>query len=133
MSYETIPNKDLVNSHQETRRWLSDIKFWSDELEFFRQLIESYSLSARFNQDKLQKLRHRVDYYENELINHFQRRLLEHENKLANMVNGQYTYYDSYSTEHANLSGHLNSFRQEFRMFIKELYDEIVLAASEKS
>ncbi len=133
MSYETIPNKDLVNSHQETRRWLSDIKFWSDELEFFRQLIESYSLSARFNQDKLQKLRHRVEYYENELINHFQRRLLEHENKLANMVNGQYTYYDSYSTEHANLSGHLNSFRQEFRMFKKELYDEIVLAASEKS
>lgn len=131
MNYDTVPTKELVGSHQETRQWLSDIKFWTDELEFFRQLLETYSTTSHMHKDRLEKLKQKVNYYENELINQFQRRLVEHENKLANMVNGQYTYYDSYSTEHANLSGHLNSFRQEFRMFKRELYDEIMIASTE--
>ncbi|MEM8566728.1 MAG: hypothetical protein AAGF85_09715 [Bacteroidota bacterium] len=121
-------NQHLEKSHYETKHWISDIQFWSDELNFFLRILTDKINSNSEGKTivKLNNLNDQVSYYQNTLIKHFQKVLKEHENKLAHMISGQYTYYDSYESEHANISGHINSFRQEFRMFKKEFYISLI-------
>ncbi|MEM9857318.1 MAG: hypothetical protein AAF843_08175 [Bacteroidota bacterium] len=117
-------NQHLEKSHYETKNWISDIQFWSDELTFFSRILSDKMISALDEKilGKLNQLKDQVQYYQDKLIKYFTRVLNDHESKLAHMISGQYTYYDSYESEHANLSGHVNSFRQEYRMFKKEFY-----------
>ncbi|MEM1407603.1 MAG: hypothetical protein AAGG59_12565 [Bacteroidota bacterium] len=121
---ELTKSQHLEKSHYETKQWISDIQFWSDELVFFKRIL---SEKIESNTDErslttLNQLMDQVKYYQEKLIVHFTKVLAEHESKLAHMISGQYTYYDSYGSEHANVSGHINSFRQEFRVFKKEFY-----------
>lgn len=124
--FEITKSQHLEKAHYETKQWISDIQFWSDELVFFARIVNEKIASHSGQNESLHKLQGQVRYYAKKLITHFKEVLTEHELKLANMINGQYTYYDSYTSEHANLSGHINSFRQEFRMFKKEFYLTVV-------
>ncbi len=121
---ELTKSQHLEKSHHETKQWLSDIQFWSDELVFFMRILTEKIESNTDERmlEKLNQLSEQVKYYQEKLIAHFTKVLSEHESKLAHMISGQYTYYDSYGSEHANINGHINSFRQEFRMFKKEFY-----------
>ncbi|MEM7109343.1 MAG: hypothetical protein AAF519_14050 [Bacteroidota bacterium] len=125
-------NQQLEKSHYETKHWISDIQFWSDELAFFSRILND-KIHSNHDENTLADLNHlqdQVSYYNHTLIKHFQKVLVEHELKLAHMISGQYTYYDSYESEHANISGHINSFRQEFRMFKKEFYMSLIGAST---
>lgn len=124
-SEEFLLEKGLEILHKESQAWASDIAFWKDELKFFQKLLEFDAPRAKKLEDKqkLERFQNLIIYYSGELLDEFNKKVRQHEEKLSSFQGSQKSDDTTYLAEHGELSSHLNSFRQEFRMYKKELFD----------
>ena len=112
--------------HENSTKWLSELKFINDELRFFDDLIKAYTLqlinSKHFNVSKkvVDKLgaSHKQT---NNLIEVIQ----SHRNDLEIMVDGidQLKEEEGYKKEHREFIIKVNTFFKKHRVFKKELFD----------
>ncbi len=124
-SQEFVLEKGLEILHKESQEWSSDVAFWKDELRFFQKLLEFDALRTRdlTDKQKLERFQNLIIYYNGELLDEFNKKVRKHEKKLAALIKSSSSDDVSFKEEHGELSSHLNSFRQEFRMYKKELFE----------
>jgi len=111
--------------HDDSRKWLLELKFIKDELLFFDDLIKSYTLqlidSEHFAEskkfvDRLSKFHKKTD----SLL----KMVKTHESKLEIMVDGidQPKEEDSYKEKHRWLITNVDQFLHKYRTFKTQLF-----------
>ena len=114
--------------HENSNKWLSELRFINDELLFFDDIIKSYTLqlidSKHFNESK--KLVDELGALHKK-TNNLIRIIQTHANDLKIMVNGidQPKEEDSYKNEHREIMIKVNKFIKKCRTTKKELFELI--------
>ena len=104
--------------------WQTDLKFYADESQFLRSLIDKYFMwlidekyieETRKMASKLMKLSERRSLVEQNVAEH-----LKH---LGNLIQNPFPYdAQAYRDEHARLESSLADFLKEFRIIKKEIF-----------
>ncbi|GAA4269923.1 hypothetical protein GCM10022257_20240 [Hyunsoonleella aestuarii] len=114
--------------HDNTRKWMSELKFAKDEILFFNDLVKSYTLqlidSKHFAEskkiiDKLNILKKDTDNLINTVKNH--------EKGLKVMVDGvnELQKEDTYRRKHAKLIIVVSNFLEKYRILKTQLFSLI--------
>ena len=83
-----ILQPSLLEKHRRTLNWLSATLLWQREFNFFQKILDQYAPKFTTVEDK-QKIDHfqnLILYYNSELIIELQKKLRDHENRLADML-----------------------------------------------
>lgn len=117
----------LLDMHRQSIEWLSVIELWKREFSFYQKILDKHNgtnsvVDFKKQVDHFQNL---IIYYNGEVIDLFQKRIREHENKLAHMLQELKESDTEYFTEHKGLMEELDSFQQNFLEFKKSFYDFI--------
>jgi len=113
----------LADIHAQSKFWLSEVDLWNIELLFFRKLINKGLFEVDDEQDK-SELDHYIelmDYYQVRLLKEARKRLIEHEESLKRLVDGnEWQDEESFREEHKGISLIVETFENEFRNLKKE-------------
>jgi hypothetical protein len=106
----------LIQKHQECRDWYSYLNHWTDELNFFKQVLSDHSTAHQNIHFKMQldHFEHIFNYYRFEVIDHLREKLQEHESHLARMLRNHDEQDLIYYKEHQALMDALKSFQISF-------------------
>jgi hypothetical protein len=107
-----------------TEHWRSDLKFFADELQFLRTLLDKYFLkliktenieSTQATVTKLTKLENRRHVFEQKLDRHF--------SHMTNLIENPFPHdAQMYRDEHAKLEFGMAEFVKDFRELKKEIF-----------
>jgi hypothetical protein len=110
--------------HQQSREWLSVTDFWKKEIDFFQKLLTSKSSFFTTVEDK-QRIGHfqsLITYYNGEVVSKLARKLREHENGLADMLQSLNESDTEYFQVHKGLMEELSVFGRSFNLLKQELF-----------
>jgi hypothetical protein len=122
---EFIPQEDFLQSlYVVTQHWHSDVKFFEDELNFFRLLIDKH-LSLLIDPKNVQQTRVMVSHVSNiekerVLI---EERISLHSQRIANLIENPFVQnVQGYREEHARLETDFSVFVKKFRSVKAEVF-----------
>ncbi len=124
-STKTDPKEsDLRKIYSVTENWRSDSKFFADELQFFRSLLDKYFMklieaknveATKATVTKLTKLENKRVIFEQKVDRHF--------NHIASLVENPFSHdAQVYREEHAKLELALSDFQKDFKEMKKEIF-----------
>jgi len=117
----------LIDMHRQSTEWLSVTELWKQELSFYQKLLDQHNATNTNVEFKKQvdHFQNLITYYNGELIITFQKKIREHERKLARMLRELNESDTEYFKEHNGLMEELDSFQQNYLLFKKTFYDSI--------
>lgn len=120
------PQKNLNSQmYSITERWQSDMKFFFDELSFFKNLIDKYffmNLLEEKNIARTQKTAAELLKLDNQQEN-LVRKLAEHNKHLVNLAESPFSHsLQKCKDEHAELENQVADFVNNFRSIKKNIF-----------
>jgi hypothetical protein len=119
-----ILQPSLLEKHKRTLNWLSATLLWQREFNFFQKILDQYAPKFTTVEDK-QKIDHfqnLILYYNSELIIELQKKLRDHENRLADMLKTKDELKTDYFKEHDSLMQELEAFNNRCVEYKEELF-----------
>ena len=124
-STKTDPKEsELRKIYNVTENWRSDSKFFADELQFFRSLLDKYFMrliepknieATKATVTKLTKLENKRVIFEQKVDRHF--------NHIASLVENPFSHdAQVYRDEHTKLELALSDFQKDFKEMKKEIF-----------
>lgn len=104
--------------HQEHTKWLSEIRFWREEIKFLRSLCHRFSNQAIPDKIYFAEVHNDLNHHER-LLNNMESQIHSHENFLKEMIHEQ---MDHGITDHDNNRQHIKNFERSFREIKKKLF-----------
>lgn len=122
-----ILQPSLIEMHRKSLEYLSATVLWKRELQFFQKLLDRYApkFSAPDDKQKVGHFQSLVTYYSGGLVDQFSKKLREHENNLARMLQEKNESDTQYFSEHKDFMAQVESFSKTYDQFHHELYDFI--------
>jgi hypothetical protein len=120
-----ILQPSLIEMHRKSLEYLSAAVLWKRELRFFQTLLEKYAPKFTATEDKkrVDHFQNLITYYSNELVDQFSKKLRDHENDLARMLQKKNESDTQYFSEHKNLMEQVEAFSKSYDQFHHDLYD----------
>jgi len=112
-----------VEKHTKTLEWLSATILWKSELTTFQKILDQRA-SFLLTQDDKMKISHfqnLIIYYKGEVVDELRKKLRDHENKLARMLESKNESETKYFKEHAAVMDQATTFSNLFKEFRAEL------------
>ncbi|GAA4435851.1 hypothetical protein GCM10023188_28260 [Pontibacter saemangeumensis] len=115
----------LADLHRESRSWLSDINFWSVEMDFYQRLLERVagritSVEGKKGIDHFQNL---ILYFKGELLDQFEHDIREHERYLERLLQNKSPFNEQlYREVHKKYEYQIKAFNYDFKQYRKDLY-----------
>lgn len=124
---EYILQPSLLEKHRKTLNWLSSTILWQREFNFFQKLLDqnAMKLTSVDDKKKIDHFQNLIIYYNGELIPEFQKKLRDHENRLADMLKTKNELKTQYFKEHEAIMQALESFNIRFVEYKEELFEFI--------
>jgi hypothetical protein len=122
-----ILQPSVIEMHTTTLEWLSALKLWKKEVQFFQKLLDQHAtqISSLETKKQVDHFQHLITYYDGELISLLRKKLHQHEKNLANMLQHCDETETSYFYEHKSLMEEVEAFRKTFYQF-KHDYIEFI-------
>lgn len=122
-----ILQPSLIEMHKKSLEWLSASVLWKRELKFFQHLLEKQAPSATSVDDKkkIDHFQNLIIYYSGELVDELRKKLRDHENSVARMLQEKNESDTGYFQDHQNLMDELQTFSDRFQEYKHELFDFI--------
>jgi hypothetical protein len=119
-----ILQPSLLEKHRKTLNWLSSTLLWQREFIFFQKLLDQNAPKFNVVDDKkrIDHFQNLIIYYRDELIIELQRKLREHENRLADMLKSKNELKTEYFKEHDVLMQELEAFNARSVEYKEELF-----------
>ncbi len=113
----------LIGKHKQTIDWLSFTAFAKAELSTFQVMLDRCAPGAQSHQQKKQlgRFQSLILYYTVEVIEEIRRKLRDHENKLARMLELRDELETSYFQEHDTLMEEASAFQKSYYEMRQEL------------
>ena len=117
----------LLEMHRQSLDWLSNSVLWKRELTFFQKLLDEHSKKFTAIEDKKQidHFQNLIIYYQGELIDSFRRKLRDHENHLAKVLQEHNESDSNYYQTHESVMQELVAFNQQFQDFKHSFFEFI--------
>src|SRR5688572_1783886 len=121
---EYILQPSLLEKHRRTLNWLSSTLLWQREFNFFQKLLDQNAPKFTTVDDKkhIDHFQNLIIYYNGELIPQLQKRLRDHENRLADMLKTKNELKTEYFKEHEALMQELEAFNISCTEYKDELF-----------
>jgi hypothetical protein len=104
--------------HYEHLRWLSEVTFWQDEINFLKKLCLSLDNSNGLPIDScLNKLAH----HERMLVG-MKQQITSHENFLKDMIRDDGQPCDGNTVDHEHNRDHMNNFKESLKKLKKDIF-----------
>lgn len=122
-----ILQPSLVEMHRQSLEYLSATALWKRELRFFQKLLDKYAPKFNVLEDKkrIDHFQSLLTYYSGELVDEINRKIRQHENNLAHLLQEKNESDTQYFHEHKNLMTQAESFSKSYDEFHHDLYDFI--------
>jgi hypothetical protein len=119
-----ILQPSLLEKHRKTLTWLSATLLWQREFNFFQKLLDQYApkFSAVEDKKKIDHFQNLIIYYTNEVVLGLQKKLRDHEIRLADMLQTKDELKIEYFKEHDGIMQELDAFNTSFVEFKEELF-----------
>ena len=117
----------LLEKHTLTIQWLSSTALWKGELAFMQQLLDenAYLFESADEKQKISHIQNLVTYYSAEVLIGLRKKLRDHENNLARMLELKDETNIHYFKEHDQIMAELESFAKQFTDLKAELFNLI--------
>lgn len=115
----------LGDLHQISVKWLSEMKFWDIELDFFKNLLDKYFLSIATSRemDNLEQLQKKIIHTKVEVLDRIFQEVMDHEKKLSELVENEFSHDEQeYRDVHKDYEEQIISFKKEFQLLKKEVF-----------
>jgi hypothetical protein len=115
----------LIDLHQKSIEWESNIELWKRELAFFKKLIDEYGkeLHRRDDVEERNHFKLLLNFYANDLMGSLTAKIQNHETSLKPLMKNRNSQDEStYRSEHKTLSYQIRAFEKEFLCYKNELY-----------
>ncbi|MDN5205055.1 hypothetical protein QQ008_26940 [Fulvivirgaceae bacterium BMA10] len=119
--------RSLDDLHTTSKKWLSQIDFWKDELHFFQKLLDINAGKA-IDQDQKKQIDHfqnLIIYYSGELLDEYHQKVRRHEKKLETLLLSVKENEQAYREEHITIHDEIESFEKQFQEYKRELFSFI--------
>ena len=122
-----ILQPSLVEMHKKSLEWFSATLLWKRELKFFQLLLQNQAskFSSLDDKKKIGHFQNLITYYSGELVEILRKKLRDHENNLARMLQDENESDTVYIKEHQSVMGELQSFSDSFHEYRHEFFDFI--------
>jgi len=120
-----IVQPELIEKHIKTLNGLSSCMLWKSEIRAFQKVLDQSSLRVTGTDDK-KKVAHfqnLILYYGGEVIDSLRKKLRDHENRLAKMLESENESDIQYYKEHDAIIDELDTFSNQFKEFRGELIE----------
>lgn len=118
-------NEILENFRHETKRWQSEVEFWKVEGQFFKRLLEIYSLKISNDDDRLafSTFEEKLKQYTEKVMENLRKEMQLHEEYLSEVIDRKaFSEEYTYKLRHEKLSRNMVSLKKEFFLFKEKLY-----------
>src|SRR5690606_11223016 len=117
----------LLEKHTLTVQWLSSTALWKGELAFMQQLLDrnAHLFETADEKQKISHIQNLIIYYSAEVLIDLRKKLRDHENNLARMLEQKDETDIQYYKEHDQIMTELESFAKRFTDLKAELFDLI--------
>lgn len=111
-----ILQPSLLEMHQHSLEWLSSSALWKRELSFFQKLLDNYAprYTEEDDKKKIDHFQNLIIYYNGEVVDLLRKKLRDHENDLATMLQKENETDTQYFDEHKQLMENASSFEKTF-------------------
>lgn len=122
-----ILQPSLLEKHRKTLSWLSATLLWQREFNFFQKILDKYAPKLGGPDDKkmIGHFQNLIIYYRDEVIIDLRKKLRDHENRLADMLQTKDELKTQYFKEHDITMQELETFNTSFTDFKNELFEFI--------
>lgn len=129
-----ILQPSLIEKHRKTLNWLSATLLWHREFAFFQKVLDQNAPKLTTVEDKkiIGHLQSLITYYSNEVLIDLQKKLRDHEHRLAEMLKTRDELKTGYFKEHDALMLELDTFNNTFSDFKEEFFEFIEKAMTVK-
>ena len=119
-----------LEKHAKTVEWLSASMLWKAELRTFQKILDQRAplLTTTDDKKKIDHFQSLITYYNGEVVDDLRKKLRDHENKLAHMLESKDETDLQYFKEHdvimeqaATFSNAFKEFRTEFLVFTEKV------------
>ncbi|HYI77238.1 MAG TPA: hypothetical protein VEW65_06425 [Chryseolinea sp.] len=120
-----IVQPEVIEKHIKTLNGLSSCMLWKSEIRAFQKVLDQSSLRVTGTDDK-KKVAHfqnLILYYGGEVIDSLRKKLRDHENRLAKMLESENESDIQYYKEHDAIIDELDTFSNQFKEFRGELIE----------
>lgn len=117
-----ILQPELLEKHTATLNWLSSTLLWRSELTAFQKMLDERASLFTAVEDKksIDHFQNLIIYYNGEVIIGLRKKLLDHESRLATMLESKDEANTQYYKEHDSVMEELEAFAQSFANLKKE-------------
>lgn len=115
----------LENFRHETKRWQSEIDFWKVEGQFFKRLLDIYSLKISNDEDRLafSSFEEKLKQYIENVMNNLKKEIHLHEEYLSEVLDKKaFSEEYTYKLRHEKLAKNTAALKKEFVLFKERLY-----------
>jgi len=120
-----VVQPEVIEKHIKTLNGLSSCMLWKSEIRAFQKVLDQSSLRVTGTDDK-KKVAHfqnLILYYGGEVIDSLRKKLRDHENRLAKMLESENESDIQYYKEHDAIIDELDTFSNQFKEFRGELIE----------
>lgn len=106
----------LLEKHATTLNWLSSTLPWKSELTAFQKMLDerAHLFPAVEDKKKIDHFQNLIIYYNGEVIIGLRKKLLDHESRLATMLETKDELDTQYFKEHDSVMDELETFAKSF-------------------
>ncbi len=115
----------LENFRHETKRWQSEIDFWKVEGQFFKRLLQIYTLKISNDDDRLSlaSFEEKLNQYTDTVMDNLNKEIHLHEEYLSVIIDKKaYSEEYTYKLRHEKLAKNTAALKKEFVLFKERLY-----------
>ncbi|HYG18273.1 MAG TPA: hypothetical protein VD816_05060 [Ohtaekwangia sp.] len=114
----------LLEKHRKTLEWMSAVLLWKRELAFFQKLLDQYAPKFTDVEDKkkIDHFQNILIYYNAEVTGELRRKLIDHETRLATMLETMDESRTDYYKEHDGVMQDLEAFSRSFITYKEDLF-----------
>ena len=120
-----VMSTSLDNLHRASKNWISELKFWADELNFFKELLGRYfsNLVSYDRFDQTQAIYYKIFSFEENNLPQLIKKLMDHEKRLANTAQfSSRLDEEACRIEHQEISRDLMNFMREMKSLKKDVF-----------
>lgn len=112
-----------IEKHAITLEWLSESVLWKSELATFQKILDQRApfLLTLDDKKKIDHFQSLIIYYNGEVIDDLRKKLRDHENRLARMLESKNESETQYFKEHDAIIDEVITFSTLFKQFRAEL------------
>ena len=120
-----IVQPELIEKHIKTLNGLSSCMLWKSEIRAFQKVLgqSSQRVTATDDKKKVDHFQNLILYYGGEVIDGLRKKLRDHENHLAKMLESENESDIQYYKEHDAIMDELDTFSNQFKQFRGELIE----------